>query len=364
MDSNGGVVYVGRLYDSYTYGLSGNILNDQGPDPRMASYGVLGLAQSSNVIIGFPGYPEDDLSLTGLVYCNSANCTFELYDTLEICARCVDLSEEVRIDSGRFDLRSGLLSIDVENGFINITSDTGYPDWDQLNTGALGPLLIHYFALMHDSDFPESKPAAVECAAYWCVARYRSSVLNGSLYEVPGYADPLEISTQYKSDDNTITNTSDSARTYYGQEQDIYIRPDTCRFNQTIFGGPEKCTFRVTAMAQIGLQNFLMKGYKGSPPLLSGSDEFCGAPNTWRTTSFAAANLGSVCLPEIDEHCQHRVAESMSTSFTNMTAFMTNIVRKTIRYGDFSFGASYTPSQVYHIRYDTELLQYHSGNRH
>jgi hypothetical protein len=228
-DAIGGAVYIARTFDSYTSGLSGDFLGDQGPDSQMASYGVLGFAYSNNVIRGISSYPVDDLSLNGLFECNSVNCTFEFYDTLNICAQCVDLSGEIRIDSGRFVLRSGVLSIDVEDGVLNITSDTHYPDWDQLTIGAPGPLLIHYFALVHDRDFPESKPAAVECAAYWCVATYQSSVLNGLLYEVPANTDPLETSTQYKTNGNTFTNTSDSARTYYGQEQDIYTPVDSTK---------------------------------------------------------------------------------------------------------------------------------------
>jgi hypothetical protein len=363
-DPSGGAVYIARTFDSYTNGLSGDFLGDQGPDSQMASYGVLGFAYSNNVIRGISSYPADDLSLNGLFECNSVNCTFELYDTLNICTQCVDLSEEVRTDSGRFVLRSGVLSIDFEDGILNITSGTHYPDWDHLDTDALGPLLIHYFALVHDRDFPESKPAAVECAAYWCVATYQSSVLNGLLYEVPENANRLDSSTQYKTNGNTVTNTSDSARTYYGQEQDIYIQPDTCRFNQTTFEGPEDCTFRVTAVAQLAMQNFLTKGYMGNPPLLSGSEEFGGAPYTWRTTTFAAAALDSVCSPEPDERCQYRLAESISTSFTNMTAFMTNIMRKTSGFDEISYGVSYTSIQVYHIRYNSEFLQYPSANPH
>jgi hypothetical protein len=110
-------------------------------------------------------------------------------------------------------------------------------------------------------------------------------------------------------------------------------------------------------MAQLAMQNFLTKGYMGNPPLLSGSEEFGGAPYTWRTTTFAAAALDSVCSPEIDEQCQHRLAESISTSFTNMTAFMTNIMRKTSGFDEISCGVSYTSTQVYHIRYDRVLLR-------
>jgi hypothetical protein len=359
IDSPGGVVYISRTLDSYTYGLSGDIFDDQGPDSQMASYGLLGFAYSSNIIAGTSAYPYDDLSLNGLFQCDSANCTFELYDTLSICTQCVDISEEIRIDSDRFVLRSGVLSIDIEKGVLNITSDTDYPDWDRLKMDAPGPLLVHYLALVHDLDYSDANPAAVECVAYWCVAAYQSSVRNGLLYEVPGNADHLKTKTQYNTNGNTITNTSDSAHTFYGQEQDVVIRLETCRFNRTMYEDSESCTFRVTAMAQLALQNFLSKGYMGNLPLLSGSKEFVGAPNVWRTTSFAASALDSVCWPAPDERCQHRLVESISTSFTNMTAFMTNVIRKTTDDADFSYGTLYASTQVYHIRYDREFLHIH-----
>jgi hypothetical protein len=350
-DPIGGVINISRLYDHWSWGLSGDALGDQGPGPQMVSYGISGFAYASNVISQYSG-PEDDYSRNGQFDCNTAECTFQPYNTLRICARCMDVSPEVIVERNRFVLRSGLLSLDIENGVVNVTSDTDYPGWHELNVDAPVPLLVRYLALGHDNDFRDKPPVATECVAYWCVGLHHSYTSNNLLYEMPGKDDsPSDYDPQYDLYDYTVTNTSTSARTYYGQEQDVYIRLDRCQFNQTTFDDSGNCTFRVTATTQLAMQNFLSKGYLGNP-FLSGAQELIIAPNTWRSTSFAANAIASVCYSTTDDKCQDRLTESMSTSFTNMTMFMSNVIRKTHSRDvqEISYGTSYESIQVYHIR--------------
>ena len=90
----------------------------------MASYASLGFAYASNVISGYSLYPEDDISRQGLAVCDQLNCSYGLFDTLAICPRCADVSQDISLDSGRYVLRDGVLSLDVDRGSINITSGT------------------------------------------------------------------------------------------------------------------------------------------------------------------------------------------------------------------------------------------------
>lgn len=346
-----GTVNVAQGYDHFTRGLSGNTFGDQGPSAQMASYGNFGFAYATNFIRGFSNFPSDDLSLNGQAWCNKSNCTFEPFDTLRICAHCADISREVNRESGRLSLRSDLLSLDVENGIVNLTSDTNYPDWDWLSVNAPAPLLVHYFALTQVRA-QNASPAAIECAAYWCVATYDSYRSNSLVYEVPRIVNTSSAGTPKDLNNAAITNHSASALTHYGLENDIYIRPDICHLGNKSFTDAKHCTFRVTAETQLGLQNFLSKRYFGMPPLLTGSQESIGGPNgtEWRTSSFAANALGSVCYNG-DDYCMDHRAEGIGTSFTNLTQFMSNVIRKTLGHGTgYISGTSHEFHQVYHIR--------------
>jgi hypothetical protein len=267
-----GWIRVSRAYDEVSLGRTGDTLGDQGPTAAMASYGKLGFAYANNIIAGYSEYTKDDLSLYGLAYCDGLNWSHGLYDTLSICPRCADISQEILLESGRYDLRDDMLSLDADNGSINITSGTGFSDWDRLGIKIPGPLLAHYLAMVRDNEVQDTPPAAVECAAYWCVVTDYAQMVNGSLHEARGdFYTFASASDAPHADMVVVTNSSAAARTSYGQERDIYIRPETCRINQTTTSNAEDCSFRVSAQAQLGLRNFLSEGYFGITPLLTGS---------------------------------------------------------------------------------------------
>lgn len=348
------VLRFARGLSGFARGLSGTASGEQGPNSQIASYGAIGFAYPANLIQGYSSYPTDDLSLNGKASCNTMNCTFEPYDTLTVCAHCEDISQEVYIESGRSFIRSGILSLDYGTGLVNITSDTKYPNWSWLSEDTPAPLLVHYLALAQA--LAHNGTAAVECAAYWCVATYKSHMSNGTLYEMPWNTTSSAYGSAQDLSANTFTNHSPSARTDYGQKEDIYIRPDTCRFNGTTFTDSRNCAFRVEAESQNGLQNFLSKGYFGGiPPLLNGSSERVIFSNalSWRTTSFAANAIASTCADHGvgGVECQVLLDETLATAFTNMTAFMSNVIRKSGTFGPaLIYGTSHELTQVYDIR--------------
>jgi len=348
----GGRISISREYDDWSLGETAEALGGQGPTAAMASYGNLGFAYASNIIAGFSMYPDDDISLQGLASCDHANCTYGLSDTLSICPRCADVSNEISLQSGRYFLRDGVLSLDAERGAINITSGTNFSDWDRLGIRLPGPLLVHYLAMVNGNDLQSVPPSAVECVAYWCAVVNYSEMIDGVLKEIRGATYTFWSAPDAPNmDKNVVTNSSDSARTSYGQEQDIYIRPETCRLDQGIVSDPENCTFRVSAQAQLGLQNFLAKGWFGMPPLLSGSEERIGDADSqaWRTTSLAAHAISFSCYTADD--CQGSLVESMSSSFSNLTAFMSNVIRKTPGNGpQYSYGTSSSTVLIYDLR--------------
>ena len=148
-----------------------------------------------------------------------------------------------------------MLSLDKDRGQINITSGTEFSDWERLGIRSPGPLLVHYLAMVQDNDLQDVPPAAVECVAYWCAVTNLSTMVNGVLQEMQGATWTFYVSSDRENLDELITtNSSASARTSYGQDQDIYIRPKTCQLDQGTRSDAEHCTFRVSAQAQLGLQ--------------------------------------------------------------------------------------------------------------
>ena len=348
----GGRIAVSRVYEDYSLGESGDALGDQGPSAAMASYGSLGFTYASNIISGYSVYPDDDISRQGLAECDHLNCTYGWFDTLSICPRCADVSQEIRLDSGRYVLRDGVLSLDEDRGTVNITSGTEFSDWERLGIRSPGPLLVHYLAMVQDNDLKDVPPAAVECVAYWCAVTNLSTMMNGVLNEIRGATWSFHLPSD--SEDVYVliaTNSSASARTSYKQENDIYIVPETCRLDQGIRSDAEHCTFRVSARAQLGLQNFLAKGFFGMPPLLSGSEERIGPAEAyaWRSTSVATNAISSACLATDD--CQGALVESVTGSFANMTSFMSNVIRKTLGPGPlYSSGTASHNVLIYDLR--------------
>ena len=227
-------VKIARFYDGWTTALSGSPLGDQGPEAAMVSYGIFGFAFGPNVIDSSSTI-EDSVSLHGLNSCDSGNCTYGNYSTMSICSKCADISKEIAEQSGRYTLRSDAVSLNMGNGTINVTSFTEYPTQGEFAKEPVGPLLVHYMALVHDTrpfDYNVA-PAAVECVAYWCVATYNSSVLDNSFVELAAndhttsLVDYINGGTDHLNDDS-FTNTTDVAKTVYGQEQDVYITPTSC----------------------------------------------------------------------------------------------------------------------------------------
>lgn len=125
----------------------------------------------SSLISGFlePSSTTNEDSIIDLVTCDTGNCTFEEYTSLAVCSKCADISHTIVIPcdtddcppSQRVHLPDDSLSLDAVNGYLNITSNTGYPNTSVLPD--VGPLIARYRGL-GSVNFPETPPYAIECA--------------------------------------------------------------------------------------------------------------------------------------------------------------------------------------------------------
>jgi hypothetical protein len=103
-------------------------------------------------------------SLSDYTICDAGNCTFATYASLAVCSRCVDISDQIQGQDNQTDIVSlpdGSLSLDPSLGWVNITSDTRYPNSSAFND--IGPLIAHYTGL-GSGNVPSAPAHATECA--------------------------------------------------------------------------------------------------------------------------------------------------------------------------------------------------------
>ncbi|KAK5122238.1 hypothetical protein LTR85_004148 [Meristemomyces frigidus] len=284
-----------------------------------------------------------------LVDCDTGNCTFAQYTSLAVCSKCADISHTVVIPcdkddcppSQRIHLPDDSLSLDTINGFVNITSDTLYPNTSVLPE--VGPLIAHYRAL-GSVGFPETSPYATECAIYWCVQTYSSNVVASSFNEI--------VSTSW-------TNLSTSARTSYGDGKDITLSPSHCYVNGTlnrVKNNTVDCTFGADAISQRALQNYLV-GDANLTGFLTGGVETVNATaetasSRWLSSSLAANTLIAPCTGYEAGNCTSDFYGLLAQTITNMTYYMTNNLRKTADTGPgFSFGTMTDSETHFHARW-------------
>ncbi|KAK4548647.1 hypothetical protein LTR36_009558 [Oleoguttula mirabilis] len=287
-------------------------------------------------------------NVVNLVDCDTGNCTFAEYTSLAICSKCADISDTVVIpcnttecsSSQRIHLPDDSLSLDTMNGYVNITSDTVYPDASVLSD--IGPLIARYRGLGSVS-FPQTQPNATECAIYWCVQTYNAEVLASSFIE--------NISA-------TWTNLTSSARTSYGDGNDIVLTPDHCYVNGTLYtvqNNTGDCVFGVDALSQRALQNYLV-GDTNSTGFLTGGVESVDATATdastrWLSSTLAANTLIAPCSG-YENDCTSDFYGPFNSTIANMTYYMTNNLRKTTDTGPgYSYGTMSDSETHFHARW-------------
>ncbi|KAK4551871.1 hypothetical protein LTR86_010867 [Recurvomyces mirabilis] len=271
-----------------------------------------------------------------LYYCNSGNCTFGAYSTLSVCSRCVDISSDIVTDGDVAALPDGSLILGA-SAIVNMTSDTLYPDAQIMSD--VGPLIVRYRAIAWG--WGNVTPAATECVAYWCVQSVNGTVVNGVLNE-----------TVFE----TSTNLSRSARTSYEAVNDIGMTTPACWQNNSRFNDLDTCSFRVSASAQRGLQNFLTVGAFEGPAFLNGYQEKIGNDSSrWRTTSSAAQMLGQPCTfvtSQNSDRCNDAMYAGLAEAFQTMSAYLSHAIRLVAREGtQLSFGESWFSDFRFRIRW-------------
>lgn len=332
------LVFISQNYDVFT-----NESNITTATPRMISSILTGLVAPNGPHID----SGDDSSIRNSLFgCPTENCTFGFYTTLNICPACVDTTNSIRLDNNVHYLPNSTLTLLESSGIANFTSDTMYPNAPEFADIDVGPLIVRYQAIVRDN--LQQTPMAAECVAFWCVTTYAADVVSNNLQEERIFRSHTDESTGVDViEPDSFTNTSQDARTHYGQQNNITIIPDVAYINDT---AQTATAFTISAEAQRALQYTLTVSAFGAGPLLHGSIETID--NSSRTSSLTAHIIFnsespydfSEAPPNDSNDPEDRFFHP-EDSFTNMTHYMAYALRMSTTTGSwYTFGSTVTES--------------------
>ena len=284
------------------------------------------------------------------VNCVSGNCSFPDYSSLAVCTACADVSDRIFIpcnsthcpaNETNVYFPGGSPSLDSRAGFINMTSDFEYPDEKVLAN--IGPLIAHFKGIDNAGSFPSTPPYGAECAVYWGVQTMNSTY--------GGSAESGSQASTYAAFAETVvgdwTNTSASARTFYGQNTTIMLQPPECSVDGSVLTPSNgslyqtTCNFTVGPASHRALQNYLVGDSDAdNPGFLQGvmvQTNVSGPtqnPNHWNVSTLAAnllANNNYLDCPDnvtsSTPDCQTDLSSLLTDTLLAMAGAMTSDVR-------------------------------------
>ncbi|PYH42146.1 DUF3176 domain-containing protein [Aspergillus saccharolyticus JOP 1030-1] len=231
-----------------------------------------------------PGMNKVPLSTAGAIYtglfqrvsrnshaltmtCPTGNCTFTPYQSLGLCQRCANITDELTrtkptstMSPYHYNLTNGFSFTTSRSGMYLMNATTGL-DLVRLDASALPPLILNFTAISAAGYGVPPTISATECALYFCVKTYEASVQNGE------YTENL-VSTA------TTSNTSTSSASI---TTDLTLFPSPCTADQT-----HQCTYSVSWLSRLALANSLT-------PLLTGSGSlFVSNRPSWTSDTIEA----------------------------------------------------------------------------
>ncbi|KAI9041824.1 DUF3176 domain-containing protein [Aspergillus affinis] len=234
-----------------------------------------------------PGMNEVPLSTAGAIYtglfqsasphsnavtlsCPTGNCTFDPYQSLGICTRCANITDQLANSSNSFGT---LMQYDFKlpNGFhfetasneIYLMNGTVDLPLLRVDTGGV-PSFLNFTAISAAGYGVPPSVSATECALYFCVNTFHSSVTQGSFNET-------RVSSR------TSSNATSSVIT-----EDLFLTPETCYKNGTRHQSTDDCTYHVNWFSGLALSNSLR-------PLLHGNGSlFISNRPSWSSDTLKA----------------------------------------------------------------------------
>jgi len=272
----------------------------------------------------------DSQALLTSANCYFGNCTWDHIQTLGVCSKCADISDQIIIDptdDRYFTTQLYQIFMRRDVGLIESIGNTFYPDASVLP--GIGPLIIHWIAMARGA--PNLQPIGIDCALYWCIIDQTNVTM-----------------TNWNITDEILSSNSDfseAGKTIYGQRTDITLTPDagTCFDEIGTELDPKYCTKTVGYYAQHALQNFFTSPVLG----FTGSATHNSTYNGW--------NIGT----EFVQLLYTTIAQSKNVTLNfniimeNIAYVMTDNIRQASpQHGvSQSFGGTSVWTTFYHIRW-------------
>lgn len=235
-----------------------------------------------------------------LMDCATGNCTFTPYQSLGFCSRCANITSSLKKkkQAGTVSYMSAY-NYSLSNGFYFHTASnmnylmnaTSNKPLIELDTSGLATI-INFTAIASEGYGMTPQVSATECALYYCVDTYKTTVNGGKFTE-------------------TITSnvaTSNYSSSYDAFGKNIAITPETCYFNGTRLNNTNSpnCTYNVNWLSPLAMSNSLA-------PLLKGSgSRFVSNRPSWSSDTAEALYGFYGNYTEINS-----VFESLASSLTN-----------------------------------------------
>ncbi|KAJ5599273.1 hypothetical protein N7450_000340 [Penicillium hetheringtonii] len=196
--------------------------------------------------------------------CPTGNCTFPKYQSLGFCSKCMNITDSLKISSPSSSSSNSMMSMGqsiykLPNGFELSTSmsmsylinSTAYRPLVKLDTDEMATI-TNFTAITAQQGYGGAV-SATECALYFCVKTYETSVREGKFTET-------EIGRATTSNSSTADVLSN-----------FVVTPDTCYYNGSRYENPRKkgedCQFSVNAFSRLAMANSIQPLLKGKASL-------------------------------------------------------------------------------------------------
>lgn len=272
---------------------------------------------------------------SSLMACSSGNCTFEPYQSLEICSECANITD--LLNGGRVSLSESDQSVSYYNYTLpngiswnstNAIFMQGTANYPLLRLNGNEKVVIANFTAMTSTPESVDGPAlnpylnATECMLYFCIKTYEAaSVRRGNLIE-DGYTTPSTTNySRWFTSDNLDSN--------------IGMTPSTCYLNGTRFEAPYKnndCLYTLRPWSVLAGKNSISK-------LLEG----IGQANNRYRWDFSTGTVEAI-------YGKQGSLFDISSAFLSLASAMSINARENVCQTIFN-GTSWTPQSYVHVRW-------------
>lgn len=190
--------------------------------------------------------PQNEIPHT----CSTGNCTWPTFASLAVCSKCVDLSSQVESECNEAEchgahLPAGL-ALTGSIGQLKCNSTNISTNLNEINAS-----VVRFSCLVDKQSNRSARVTATECAMWYCVQSYNSSVSDGKPTQ--------KLLSSWRND---------SAQPW--QSSGLFYRPPSSLINPAV----DPPTFKVERLAAEAMNSFMTEKLKGSGNITNSGSTF------------------------------------------------------------------------------------------